>query len=100
MQRKTFNLLLYDDEYFDELKENWLIVVNSYEGVWTQCRQDYSTKFKIALPMSIVPQSLGGNFNSSFVSNYLKLNSSDTSLIFNSDRILAEMTKMRDGGAF
>lgn len=100
MQRKTFNILLYDDEYFDELKENWLIVLNSYEGVWAQCRMDYSTKIKLALPMSIIPQTLGNEFNSSILANYLRLNTSDTSIVIENDRILAEFSKMREGGAF
>jgi len=66
-----------------------LVVVNSYEGVWAQCRMDYSTRIKIALPMSIIPQNLGFEFNSSILTNYLKLNSSDNSLLIENDRILA-----------
>ncbi len=82
MERKTFNILLYDDQYFDSLKENWLVVVNSYEGVWAQCRMDYSTKIKISLPMNILSQNFAYESNSSLLTNFLKLNSSDLSLQF------------------
>lgn len=100
MHKKSFNLLLYDDEYFDVLKENWLIVVNSYEGVWAQCRPDSNTQFKLALPMNIIPVSLGLDFYSSSLNNSLLLNSSDPSLEFRNNKILAEFGKMRKGGAY
>jgi hypothetical protein len=61
---------------------------------------DYSTKIKLALPMSVIPQHLGFEFNSSILSNYLKLNGSDNSIRFDNERILAEFSKMREGGAF
>ncbi len=75
-------------------------MVHSYEGVWAQCRMEYSTKIKLALPMSVIPQKLGFEFNASILSNYLKLNGSDSSIRFENDRILAELSKMREGGAF
>ena len=61
---------------------------------------DYMTRIKLALPMSIIPHHLGFDFNSSILSNYLKLNAGDNSIRIENDRILAEFSKMREGGAF
>jgi len=87
MTKKTFHILLYDDEYFNELKENWVISVFSYEGVYTQSRPDFSTKVKITLPLNAIPFS-APEFNSYLINNYLLLNSSDLSLNVLTPKIL------------
>ena len=94
MTKKTFHILLYDDEYFNELKENWVISVFSYEGVYTQYRPDFTTKLKITLPLNSIPFS-GPEFSPSLINNYLLLNSGDLSLNILTPKILPEFNKLK-----
>ncbi len=82
MGQKTFNLLLYEDHYFDRVRENWLLNLTAYEGLWVQARQDSTTKFKFSLPNHAVSTSLGLSLYPSSKANNLLLNSSDPSLVF------------------
>jgi hypothetical protein len=51
MSRVSFNVLLYEDEYLYQLRENWKIEVNSYEAVSVVCKPHSSVRFRLAIPM-------------------------------------------------
>jgi hypothetical protein len=98
MQKLQFNLLLYSDDYFCELAENWLIEVYAYEGVCSSFRSDFSTRFKLTLPWSAVPSHLG-LLSLSGPDNCLQLYSSSPSLSFKQEAILLD-TDRRESGSF
>lgn len=50
MTRLSFNILLYEDQYLTQLKENWKIEVNSYEAVSVVCKPGASVRFRLAVP--------------------------------------------------
>ena len=45
-----FNMLLYEDDFSCVLKENWLIELHAYEGVYAVVKADEKTRFKISVP--------------------------------------------------
>ena len=54
MNMLKFNMLLYEDDYFCLLKQNWLIELYAYEGVYAVAKQDEKTRFKISVPFEVV----------------------------------------------
>lgn len=40
MNKLKFNMLLYEDDYFCKLRENWLVELFAYEGVYAVSRED------------------------------------------------------------
>ncbi len=86
MTKKKLNLLLYDDEYFHDLRENWMVELHAYEGICTNYRTDSNTHFKITLPYQAVPARLG-LLSLDPTQSQLKLYSSYSGLKFKQDRI-------------
>lgn len=54
MRKVKFNMLLYEDDYFCYLRENWQVELYSYEGVYAVSKSDEKTKFKISIPDYII----------------------------------------------
>jgi len=52
MNRLSFNILLYEDQYLSALQENWKIEVNSYEAVSVVCKPNVSVRFRLAIPQA------------------------------------------------
>ena len=50
MNRLIFNIIIYENQYMDEIKENWRVEVNSYEGVAVVCKQNSPVRFRLAVP--------------------------------------------------
>lgn len=50
MSVMKFHLLLYEDEHFCKLKENWMLQIHVYEGVYAVAKPEQKTKFKISIP--------------------------------------------------
>jgi hypothetical protein len=98
MERLRFNLLLYDDEFFCELSENWLIEVYAYEGVCTTFRSDFNTRFKITLPWTAVPAHLG-LLSLDKASSCLNLYASNSGLVFK-DSIIELESDRKDQGSY
>lgn len=98
MEKLKFNLLLYEDEFFCELTENWLIEVYAYEGVCTTFRSDFNTRFKITLPWSAVPAHLG-LLSLDKASSILNLYASNSGLVFKDNMIELEADR-KDQGSY
>lgn len=56
MSLLKFNMLLYEDDYFCFLRENWLVELYAYEGVYAVAKPDEKTRFKISLPEQVLLQ--------------------------------------------
>lgn len=54
MARTRFSLLLYEDEFFCRLRENWLLQLQAFEGVCSVWRPHQKTKFKISVPEQVL----------------------------------------------
>lgn len=54
MSLLKFNMLLYEDDYFCVLRENWLVEIYVYEGVYAVARPDEKTRFKISVPEHVI----------------------------------------------
>jgi hypothetical protein len=98
MEKLKFNLLLYEDEFFCELSENWLIEVYAYEGVCTTFRNDFNTRFKITLPWSAVPAHLG-LLSLDKAACCLNLYASNSGLVFK-DNIIELESDRKDQGSY
>ena len=79
MSKAKFNLLLYEDDYFDQLKENWLVELHAYEGVCAYMRPDDKTKFKISIPQDAL--------QAVHVHSVLKMHASHPELVFEEEEV-------------
>lgn len=50
MQRLSFNVLLYEDQYLFALRENWRVEINGYEPVSVMCKPHAVVRFRLAIP--------------------------------------------------
>ena len=97
MDKIKFNLLLYNDEYFCDLTQNWQIQIYAYEGVCSYFRSDFNTKFKITMPWSSVPAHLG-LLSLDRAASSLKLFASSSALIFKDNMIELDNQRRDEGG--
>lgn len=79
-------MLLYEDDFFCVLKENWLLQLHAYEGVYAVAKAEEKTRFKISLPEQV---------NLQLKPHRLEFNSSHPDLVFENDKI--EGTRLARG---